>query len=144
MKNKRLTTAVIIVLLGIALILFLNKNTPTNNKASSLSVSKAFFAKNISSNGQPLSITKAFNHSIDRNIYLFLKINNLTKNTQISYIRYYNNYYIDSYSIKPNITTGYVYFNWDKTHNLDYPKGTYSIKIYINNIYQKTVSYTVN
>ena len=140
-KNKKYIYIVIIIFVIIVLLYnFQNKTiAPAPNN-----INKLVIAKSITNTGTPSKITNTFNHLVNRNIYMFVYLKNPVPNETVSYIRYFNGYYIDSYSIKTSTPTNRVlYFNWNKTHKLDYPIGVYTIKVFINGIFLKSISYKV-
>ena len=145
LKNKKNIYIIIIALVIIViLLLYSSKLYFSTNKNSTLDVNKIVISKSISYSTKPLQITDTFNHLLDRSIYMFVYLNKVSNNEQVSYVRYLNGYYIDSYSINLSSSSSkIVYFNWDKTHQLDYPIGHYSIKVFINGIFKKQINYSV-
>ncbi|MHB8362753.1 MAG: hypothetical protein ACYDBX_03990 [Patescibacteria group bacterium] len=140
LKNKKYIYLVILILI-IVVLLYSYQN---KSKTVTSSVNKLVVAQSITSTGTPSQITNSFNHLVNRNIYMFVYLKNPVANETVSYIRYFNGYYVDSYSITTSSSTNKVlYFNWDKTHKLDYPTGTYTIKVFINGVFSKSINYKV-
>ncbi len=137
---------VLALIVIVILIIYYSKVSYPNSKNTNsvYNINNIVISGSITSNAKPLNITQNFNHLLDRNIYMFLYLNKVSNNEQVSYIRYLNGYYIDSYSINLSSSSSkIVYFNWDKTHQLDYPIGNYSIKVFINGVFKKQINYSV-
>ncbi len=121
------------------LINFNTSTVPSYNDVVKVQMSRSI-ASNASANGE----TYVFNSKVDRNIYMVLDLKN-SKNTDVfTYVRYYNNNFIDSMQATVG-TSGvpYFYFNWNKSGGLDYPTGSYMIKVYENGNYVDSVAYSV-
>ncbi len=140
LKNKKYLYLILLILI-ISVLVYSYKNKP---KSLTNSVNKLVVSQSITSTGTPSQITTTFNHLVNRNIYMFVYLKNPVANETVSYIRYFNGYYVDSYSITTSSSTNKIlYFNWDKTHALDYPVGTYTIKVFINGAFIKSINYKV-
>ncbi len=145
-KNKKnIYVIVLAFIVVIVLIVYYSNNYKSNtNTSSSDNINKIVISKSISSSAKPINTTNTFNHLLDRSIYMFVYLNRVSNNEQVSYVRYLNGYYIDSYSINLSSSSSkIIYFNWDKTHQLDYPTGNYSIKVFINGVFKKQINYSV-
>ncbi|MHB8443504.1 MAG: hypothetical protein ACYDAS_04035 [Patescibacteria group bacterium] len=141
LKNRKYIYLIILILIVVVLLYSFKNKTITTAPNS---INKLVIAQSITNTGTPSQITNTFNHSVDRNIYMFVYLKNPVSNESISYIRYFNGYYVDSYSVKTSSKTNRIlYFNWNKTHKLDYPTGVYTIKVFINGVFLKSVSYKV-
>ncbi len=142
LKNKKHIYLIIIILVVLVLVFLVSyKNKPEKIVTS---INKIVIAKSITSTGNPSQITDTFNSLSNRNIYMFVYLKNSIPGSTVSYIRYFNGYYVDSYSVKiASKTNNILYFNWDKTHSLDYPVGNYTIKVFVNGIFLDSTSFKV-
>lgn len=108
-------------------------NTPT--------ITKAVMSKSIDAQGNATNITTTFNAKTDKIVYAVLSLKNIAKNTKLSYVRYLNGKYVDSkvaVPTKDNIST--FYFSFEKGIG-DYPKGTYTLNLYVNGRHTQTLTY---
>ncbi len=75
-------------------------------------------------------------------MYVVLALQNVTAKTKLSYTRYLNGKYIDSKVAQPSkdgVTS--FYFTFEKGIG-DYPKGTYTVKLYVDGRHATSVTYT--
>ncbi len=102
---------------------------------------KAVISRSIDAKGNATGAATTFNTKTDKIVYAVLTLKNVTKNTKLSYVRYLNGKYVDSkvaLPTKDGITT--FYFAFEKGIG-DYPKGTYTLKLYANGRYTQSLTY---
>lgn len=90
-------------------------------------------------------ITSSTFAKTDKNIYLVLTLNKPKIGTKIEYIRYLNGKYLDSGTnkiLKANVTNTSFIWSLKKTGAM-HVVGTYKVKVYIDGIFEKETSYTV-
>lgn len=113
-------------------------NAPTNNVPAIL---KAVMSRSIDAKGNATGIATTFNAKTDKIIYAVLALENATKNTKLSYVRYLNGKYVDSkvaLASKDGIAN--FYFAFEKGIG-DYPKGIYTLNLYVNGRHTQTLTY---
>ena len=113
----------------------------TQIPANAPTITGAVMSRSIDAKGNATGITTTFNAKTDKIVYAVLSLKNVTKNTKLSYARYLNGKYVDSkvaLSTKDNITT--FYFAFEKGIG-DYPKGTYTLNLYVNGRRTQTLTY---
>lgn len=89
-------------------------------------------SRGIDALGNPVSQTATFSSVNDHSIYVVLGLDGVRRKTQVSYIRYYNDKYIDSKVIIPQKDGAQsVFFSFEKGIG-NYPTGTYKIVTYID------------
>jgi len=113
----------------------------TQIPANAPTITKAVMSKSIDAKGNATGIATTFNAKADKIVYAVLSLKNITKNTKLSYVRYLNGKYVDSKVALPtknNITT--FYFAFEKGIG-DYPKGTYTLNVYVNGGHTQTLTY---
>ncbi len=98
----------------------------------------------LTASGAPANSMSTF-PSNTSGIYAALHVTNVTSSTAISYVRYYNNYYIDARAAVPpsSISNGYFDFSWVKPTGSNYPSGNYELKLFINGYYYTSIYYTI-
>lgn len=114
--------------------------TPAQVPAA-LMIVKAVMARSIDAKGNAAGITTTFNAKTDKLVYAVLTLQNATKNTKLSYVRYLNGKYVDSkvaLPTKDGITN--FYFAFEKGIG-DYPKGAYTLNLYANGKRFQTLNY---
>ncbi len=102
---------------------------------------KAVVSRTIDAKGNATGETATFNAKTDKIVYVVLTLQNVTAKTKLSYTRYLDGKYIDSKVAQPSkdgITT--FYFTFEKGIG-DYPKGTYTVKLYVNGSRTTSVTY---
>jgi len=116
-------------------------STTTQAPASAPTIVKAVMSRSIDAKGNATGETNIFNAKTDKVVYAVLTLKNVTKNTKLSYVRYLNGKYVDSKVAQPSkdgITN--FYFAFEKGIG-DYPKGTYTLKLYINGRRWQSLTY---
>ncbi len=103
---------------------------------------KAVISRSIDAKGNAIGIATTFNVKTDKTIYAVLTLAKATKNTKLSYIRYLNGKYVDSKValVNKNGITNF-YFAFEKGIG-DYPKGAYTLNLYINGRRAQALNYT--
>lgn len=141
---------VVVVVGAIAFLFVRNKPTAvqplqpsptTQAPVNAPTIVKAVMSRSIDANGNATGITTIFNAKTDKIVYAVLSLKNITKNTKLSYVRYLNGKYVDSkvaLPTKDNITAFYFFF--EKGIG-DYPKGTYTLNLYINGRRTQALTY---
>lgn len=102
---------------------------------------KAVMTRSIDAKGNATGMATIFNAKTDKLIYAVLTLKNVTKNTKLSYVRYLNGKYVDSkvaLPTKDGVTN--FYFAFEKGVG-DYPKGTYTLNLYVNGRRVQSLSY---
>ncbi len=120
--------------------------TPTNTQttqvpANASTVVKAVTSRSIDAKGNATGVATTFNAKTDKIVYAVLTLKNATKNTKLSYVRYLNSKYVDSKVAQPTkdgITN--FYFAFEKGIG-DYPKGTYTLNLYVNGRRLQSLTY---
>lgn len=105
---------------------------------------QAAMSRGIDVKGNATDVATTFNTKTDKIVYAVLTLKNVTKNTKLSYTRSLNGKYIDSKVALPSkdgITT--FYFAFEKGIG-DYPKGAYTLKLYVNGKRSQTLTYVFN
>ncbi len=119
-------------------------STPTTGTAlpaNAPAIIKAVMSKSIDAKGNATGAVISFNAKTDKIVYAVFTLERTTKNTKLSYVRYLNGKYVDSKVViltKDGITT--FYFAFEKGIG-DYPKGTYTLKLYVNGRYSQSLAY---
>lgn len=139
---------IVVVVVGAIAFLFVRSKptavqpSPTTQApANAPTIVKAVMSRSIDAKGNATDITTTFNAKTDKIVYAVLSLKNITKNTKLSYVRYLNGKYVDSkvaLPTKDTITT--FYFAFEKGIG-DYPKGTYTLNLYINGRHTQTLTY---
>ncbi len=151
-KSKYLIIgAIAVVAFGVAILL--SKPSPSVQTLSSTptlttpvpvnypAIVKAVISGSIDTKGNATGKATSFNAKTDKVIYAVLTLKNVTKNTKLSYVRYLNGKYVDSkvaLPTKDGITN--FYFAFEKGIG-DYPKGAYTLKLYVNGRYSQNLTY---
>ncbi len=105
---------------------------PQTSPSGAATIVKAVASRSINANGNATGETTTFNTKTDKIVYVVLTLQNVTTKTKLSYTRYLNGKYIDSKVAQPSkdgMTT--LYFTFEKGIG-DYPKGTYTVKLYVD------------
>lgn len=146
MNKKVIYLIVGVAVVAGALFLILSK-TPATKQTSlpvpqtGATIVKAVVSRSIDARGNATGETAVFNAKTDKIVYVVLTLQNATKNTKLSYARYLNGRYIDSKVAQPSkdsITN--FYFTFEKGIG-DYPKGTYTVKLYVDGRRATKVTY---
>lgn len=119
----------------------LQPSLTTQAPANAPTIVKAVMSRSIDAKGNATGITTIFNPKTDKIVYAVLSLKNITKNTKLSYVRYLNSKYVDSKVARPTkdgITN--FYFTFEKGIG-DYPKGTYTLNLYVNGRRSQTLNY---
>ncbi len=114
---------------------------PAALPANAPAIAKAVMSRSIDAKGNATGIATTFNAKTDKLVYAALTLKNATKNTKLSYTRYLNGKYVDSkvaMLTKDGITT--FYFPFEKGIG-NYPKGAYTLKLYVNGRYSQSLTY---
>ncbi len=109
--------------------------------ANAPAIVKAVMSRSIDAKGNATGVATTFNAKTDKIVYAVLSLKNATKNTKLSYVRYLNGKYVDSKVAMPTkdgITT--FYFAFEKGVG-DYPKGAYTLNLYVNGRHTQTLTY---
>ena len=142
---------VAIVAIGTAVFLF-NQNKPalqpsqpsattTQTPANAPAIVKAVMSRSIDAKGSATGVATTFNAKTDKIVYAALTLNNVTKNTKLSYVRYLNGRYVDSKVAQPTKDgTTTFYFSFEKGIG-NYPAGTYTLKLYVNGKSSQSLTY---
>ncbi len=104
-------------------------------------INTAVMSRSIDAKGNATGVATNFNVKTDKVVYAVLSLKNVTKNTKLSYVRYLNGKYVDSKVALPskdNVAT--FYFAFEKGIG-DYPKGTYTLNLYVNGRHTQTLTY---
>ena len=102
----------------------------------------ATMTKTVGPQNEPIAPATVFS-ATDKALFLSLQLGAVLKSTKIEYTRYYGNVYVNSGTAYASTDyPQYFSFSWQKS-SYTYPKGDYSVKIYLNGYYQTTVNYTV-
>ena len=151
--NKKVAYLIvgIVVVVG-ALLLFLNRapspqtSLPAPQAQTSTpavpTIVKAVASRSVDAKGNATGETATFNAKTDKIVYVVLALQNVTAKTKLSYTRYLNGKYIDSKVAQPSkdgVTS--FYFTFEKGIG-DYPKGTYTVKLYVDGRHATSVTYT--
>ena len=106
-------------------------------------ITDVVLSTDIAENGSAKTPSASFAKTT-QNMYAVLSLKNAMQDTQISYIRYYKNTYIDSEVSHPSRSgLKYLHFQWSlKTHK-NRTVGDYSIVFYANGKKLKTIQYTI-
>jgi len=94
--------------------------------------------------GEPKKISDHFTQT-DPSVFLVIFLNDAKVNTKISYTRFLNGRFLDNKSF--TITkdkTKILNFDWSLKGDLQRAKGLYRVRLYTNDIYEKTISYYVD
>ncbi len=152
MNKKWLYAGVAVVVIVIALLFFFrgqSKQTALQSPSPSPltgivgvpTIERAVLSRSIDAKGNATGVAITFNSKTDKIVYAVLTLKNVTKNTKLSYVRYLNGKYVDSkvaLASKDGITN--FYFAFEKGVG-DYPKGTYTLNLYVNGRHTQTLTY---
>ncbi len=119
---------------------------PTNASVAQVPTSapiilKAVMSRSIDAKGNATGVATTFNTKTDKIVYAVMALKNVTKDTKLSYVRNLDGKYIDSkvaLASKDGITT--FYFAFEKGIG-DYPKGAYTMNLYINGRRSQSLNY---
>lgn len=146
--NKKIIYLVvgIVVIVG-ALFLVLNRAPSLQTSlpappSGAPTIVKAVVSRSIDAKGNATGETTTFNTKTDKIVYVVLTLQNVTTKMKLSYARYFNGKYIDSKVAQPSkdgVTN--FYFTFEKGIG-DYPKGTYTVKLYVDGRRATSVTYT--
>ncbi len=118
---------------------------PTISRSKVLGIiTNVVTASSLDAQGNAASPTTTFAVT-DKNIYLVLMVNKPKVGTKFEYIRYLNNKYLDSGTLKtttPNITNTSFYWSLQKP-GAKHLTGSYKVKVYTNGVFEREVSYMV-
>lgn len=112
--------------------------TPLSNGPA---IVKAVVSRSIDAKGNATGETTTFNSKTDKIVYAVLTLQNVKKTTKLSYTRYLNSKYVDSKVAEPSkggITT--FHFSFEKGIG-DYPKGNYTLNLYLDGKKVTTINY---
>ncbi len=143
MYNKKIVYTIVgVVVIGVLFLIFnqtpffqpLGVPTPQTpvSPSGATAITKAVTSRSIDAKGNATGETAAFNAKTDKIVYVVLTLQNAAKTTKVSYTRYLNGKYIDSKVAQPSkdgMTN--FYFTFEKGIG-DYPKGTYTVKLYVD------------
>ncbi len=118
------------------------KPTLPRSKAPSIIIN-VLTASSLDAQGAAATPTSTFT-TTDKTIYLVLTFNNPKVGTKFEYIRYLNNTYLDSGSLKimkPNLTNSS--FSWSLKQGATHLAGNYKVKAYTNGVFEKEIFYRV-
>lgn len=106
-------------------------------------ITTAELASTITENGKAsLSETKFASTTSD--IYAVLVLKNAKQDTEISYIRLYENTYLDSQVSHPSRTgLAYFHFQWSLKQGTTRKPGTYKVSFYIDGKKSKEINFTI-
>lgn len=148
--NKKVIYLVVGVVVVAGALLFVWKRAPSTQTnlpapqaqtATTSNIVKAVASRSIDAKGNTTGETTTFNAKTDKIVYVVLTLQNVTTKTKLSYARYLNGKYIDSKVAQPSkdgITN--FYFTFEKGIG-DYPKGTYTVKLYVDGHRATNVTY---
>lgn len=128
-----------VVIVGALFLMF--ARTSTQIPFTGATITKAVTSRSIDAKGNATGVTTTFNIKTDKVVYVVLGLKNAIKNTKLSYVRYLDGHYIDSKVAQPSkdgITN--FYFAFEKGIG-DYPKGTYTVKLYVDGGRAASVTY---
>lgn len=149
-KSLYLTISVVTTVAIGAIIFLFVRNKPTavqlspvatQISANAPTITKAVVSKSIDAKGNATDVAAIFNAKTDKIVYAVLTLKNIVKSAKLSYVRYLNGKYVDSKVAQPtkdSITT--FYFAFEKGIG-DYPKGTYTLNLYVNGRRTQTLTY---
>lgn len=119
------------------------KSITSKVSTSTPMITKAVLSRSIDAKGVATGVTTSFSAKTDKMVYAVLTLKNVTKNTKISYVRKLNGKYVDSKVAMPTKNgINSFYFGFEKGIG-EYPKGAYSLAIYINGKKSQTLNYVV-
>lgn len=140
MMNKKGIYISVAVLVVIAIVLvWITQNSsrqqgPNQPSASAQTsrITKVAMSRSVDAQGNATGETSMFDVKKDKVIYAVLSLQNVTKKTQLGYVRYLNGKYVDSKVAFPSRDNmGSFYFTFEKGLG-KYPKGNYTIVTYVN------------
>ncbi len=120
--------------------------TQTNTPAAQVPINtptilKAAMSRSIDAKGNATGVATTFNSKTDKIVYTVMTLKNVTKDTKLSYVRNLNGKYVDSkvaLASKDGITT--FYFAFEKGIG-EYPKGNYTLNLYVNGRRAQSLNY---
>lgn len=118
---------------------------PTMPRSKALGViTNVVIASSLDALGNAVTPASTF-ASTQKTIYLVLTVNNPKVGTKFEYIRYLNNKFLDSGSLKimkPNLTNSS--FSWSLSKpGATHLVGNYKVKVYTNGVFEKETLYSV-
>lgn len=107
-------------------------------------ITDAILSTDVGEDGSGLSPVTVF-ASTSKNIYAIVTLANAKQDTQIGFIRYFNDTYVDSGVTHPSRSgLKYVHFQWALKSNTNRISGSYTIALYVNGNKSKTISFNIN
>lgn len=112
--------------------------------AGKAQITSVVTARGIDAQGNPVNTTTSFDQKKDNVVYAVIGLKNATKQTKVSYIRYYKGKYIDSKVTVPGKSgVSSVYFTFEKGSGM-YPAGDYKLVTYVDGKHSLETTYTFN
>lgn len=127
--NKNIAYAVValVVVAGLAVYAFGPGGFSGKAKITSI-----ITARGIDAQGNPVGATASFDQKKDNIVYAIIGLKNATKQTKVSYIRYYKGKYVDSKVTVPGKNgVNSVYFVFEKGSGM-YLAGDYKLVTYVD------------
>ncbi len=119
------------------------KSIATKSISANPKIIDAVLTTDIAENGIAIAPATSFT-STTIHIYAVLSLKDVVQDTKISYIRYYENSYVDSGISHPSRKNlAYYHFQWSLKPGSNRLTGNYSIVFYINDKSAKTIQYTI-
>lgn len=148
MNKKVIYLIVGIMAVAVAIFLVANRtllpqtNLPASQTPTAApTIVKAVASRSIDAKGNATGEATTFNATTDKIVYVVLTLQNATTKTKLSYIRYLNGKYVNSKVAQPSkdgVTN--FYFTFEKGIG-DYPRGTYTVKLYVDGRSATSVTY---
>ncbi len=118
-------------------------DTPPSTAPTSASTTTISMGGELNKKGEVVKPTTAFSPAI-ANIYSVLPVKDVTRRTQISYIRYFEGKYVDSrvsHPTKSGIQN--FHFQWSLKSGKTRKAGNYTIVFYVNGKKSQSVEYVI-
>lgn len=118
--------------------------TSISSTSTEPTIVDAILSTDVGEDGSGISSQTTF-ASTTKNIYAILTLVNVKQDTEISFIRYFKNAYIDSSTTHVSRSgLRYAHFQWSLKSGETRVAGPYSIVFYINGVKTKIINFNIN
>lgn len=142
-KTALYIVIVLIVLLGAGFGIYKFRTRQSVNLPQA-QITNLVIAHAVDQQGKAVGASTTFDRKKDTIVYVVLTLQDARKNTKISYVRYYNNKYVDSkVTVPAKDGATILYFAFEKGVGM-YPAGNYKVVTYVDGRRSLDTTFTFN
>lgn len=109
-------------------------STATAAPSPATPITFAAFSRTVDASGRPTASTQVFHASVDRRVFLALQMPPLSNGSRVSYLRTESGRYVDSDSVTLQPKAAWVDFQWTSMPGTTLSRGSYVIRVYVNDV----------